>query len=313
MKKMTKILSLALALALVLGMTAFAGTPSKLVLKDDFSDASDLSFDTFGQTRTAITSFKTDASPKFSTNIDTSGEPLTYKKYYARGTGDAALTSVNGQVRFGDATRVTSRTSKNQLVYSLPAGFTFARSQGEKVALVADIGFQPKDWAGSGAVGGYSADSSMVMSFIKVLADEDTETDGVQNTNGTLAELSYNLVGQYAADATGGLGIMRGTYPTSRATWGNDHRFTVIFRPGSMYGWNNIDKCAAGKTPFDGLNQVAMLNRSIDYMSMFGTATYGNASSGRVAQEVQAVAFSTISKAKVDYFDFRMMEVHQYV
>ena len=39
MKKMTKILSLVLALAMVLGMTAFAGTPSKILYQYTFDDA----------------------------------------------------------------------------------------------------------------------------------------------------------------------------------------------------------------------------------------------------------------------------------
>ena len=44
MKKLTKLTALALALALVLGMTAMAGS---IVMTDDFSDASDLSIATF--------------------------------------------------------------------------------------------------------------------------------------------------------------------------------------------------------------------------------------------------------------------------
>ena len=53
MKKMTKILSLTLAIAMVLGMTAFAGTPTKIIYHDDFSSYADA--DAFKATTTTAT------------------------------------------------------------------------------------------------------------------------------------------------------------------------------------------------------------------------------------------------------------------
>ena len=101
MKKITKLTALALALALMLGMTAMAGIPSELLVYDDFSDASDLSWDTFGATRTANSNIYANGGFTFN-----AVEGAT--KYYG-GTGHADLVNVNGKVVIRDNKFITRK------------------------------------------------------------------------------------------------------------------------------------------------------------------------------------------------------------
>ena len=118
MKKMTKILSIALALAMVLGMTAFAGTPTKIIYRDDFSNYADI--DAFKASRTTVTKAEITASD-FATTAATYREGLTlgtpvYNHFMAN-PGRIALYRENGVTTLGDVGKAAWKNGDTGSMY----------------------------------------------------------------------------------------------------------------------------------------------------------------------------------------------------
>ncbi len=151
MRKFTKLTALALALALILGMTAFAGTPSTLIMTDDFSDAYDsegiASLATLKENRGTL-SIKNASGVAQTTKLIQDGFVIDtttgVNKYLYHSKSSGTITNVNGK---------TALTTNNfdedhfaALAYTIPDGpWTYEDHADGAEALVAQIGFSPKD------------------------------------------------------------------------------------------------------------------------------------------------------------------------
>ena len=173
MKKITKLTALALALALMLGMTAMAGIPSELLVYDDFSDASDLSWDTFGATRTANSNIYANGGFTFN-----AVEGAT--KYYG-GTGHADLVNVNGKVVIRDNKFITRNTDGDAFAaaYTLPAGqeWTYEKYGDGSYALVSLVNWTPIAVNTTNSVYGHQGFAGVI--FDTVSQDGTTVTENI--------------------------------------------------------------------------------------------------------------------------------------
>ena len=329
MKKMTKILSLVLALAMVLGMTAFAGTPTKILVSDDFSDTlvdGVASIDAFRANRTKLPAVGvySNSVGKARQNAIDAGTPLTgmaNNKFYYEHQSYAKLkmvTTADGKARLSEE----SGTSRGEVVWALDDPFTDTHSYADKVALVAQITWIPQRvTAAGGTAYGTGLQGVGTTSELVIAAEEGKgEAEGYDvyfppvETEGT-GKFMFKSDGADATEIPWG-------YQGDSVRWsipvGSENVMHLVFRPYDLYAENKVD------LKHGNLNLFSSMNREYDYGNHFSEAghekTYKSNGSKEDAggkynitryhmDDVKAIRLPYINNIIDEYQDFVLYEV----
>ena len=299
MKKYTKILALALAVAMMLGMTAMAGTPSKFIMSDDFAGYADIA--AFNSASMAA-SAKPSASPYYSAAVANRSESdngtIKYNRFYV-GSG-LTFATANGKNYIQ-----TPNNTNSGFGYVLDTPFNYETAKTNKTALVAQVG-----WTMTGSGTGTVLDWADTFALIKKTDGTDFATSlrGLNRgysthtgTDGTVHDKTWftanpNTVVLYAPSpgTTSNCGT---TQYRDVISAGDDVLMQYVFRNGNNTQINRVEANSVNKPIM-----LSSINRNFEYATA-RWMPYVDAS------DVYGVYFESSDYAQGKYHDFLMYEV----
>ncbi|MFA7637499.1 MAG: hypothetical protein WCX81_07025 [Monoglobales bacterium] len=245
MKKMTKILSLALALVLVLGITSFAGTtsgnPTYLIVADDLDAATDIN--SFLATKSVTTNTDLLAATPFVSSYRTAGATSGQMPYhFLVNKADWTIERVNGKNRLSE--KNAYRAKQNQIMLMPSEPIALSELESRKVALVATAGWTPTEANASTTVN-YSVLTGI--KWRKMTDDVETE-----DKRGKFSIL-YLDPGLLEVTAQGGTKYRN-------IELGTEHTLETVVRSWNLWNHNTVDGESASGVVFssiDGLYKYA--------------------------------------------------------
>ncbi|MBR5586702.1 MAG: hypothetical protein IKW02_01935 [Clostridia bacterium] len=294
MKKMTKILSLVLALAMVLSMTALAGTPTKIIFSDDNSAASDLSLETWKTGRSELLTHNLlNGEGKAS---DFFGENATNTKYYYAGNIGATLSEKYGKTVLTTLSR-TDAAYPFSIGYKLATPWSYTANKDRNVALVAslDMGIA---YTFSSTTG--QTTRKLITNFFNKATKDTENTEGdyagwAVNEDGSLKlSESYYADDGYAFVKDPNTGVYSATdfyFPGN----GGEHD-SVVHKINEEYNLSTIYSCSSstriGKISMNDFSYFPTSNRT-DWL----------------AEEVVGIVFTPNKYQKIDFSGFMYYEL----